>query len=207
MTSSPAKWRRSAAASRRAAAGLAVALSATLLVSGCASTTPQGRLLARLDDVTQAANSRDATAIRTSVGMFVLEVTTQGNDGRLTVAKVAQLKSIAAAVLADADLVDQGKVDVQVQASASASAAAAAAEASASAAAAASASAAAASPSPSPSPSPTPSPSPSPSSQPSPSLSPRPSPSHSPKLLPSPQISVGTSSSPSPVTDRQPVDQ
>ena len=197
---------------RTARLTLAAALSVTLLASGCAAgTTPQGRLLARLNDVTAAANDRDAPGIRTAVGRFVLEVSAQGNAGRLTVAKVALLKSIAAAVLADADLVDQGRVDAQASASASASSAAADARASASAAAAASASAAAATPSPSPAASPSPSPSPSPSSEPSPSPTHKPPPSHTPKGSPSPAASAAPSASPSSLLGRsaeqQPADR
>ena len=175
--------------------GVAVALGVTLALSGCTSSTAQGRLQVRLDEVTQAANAQNAPALRAALGRFVLEVSAQGNAGELTVAKVAKLKAIAAAVLASADLVDQGKVDDQARASAEASASAAAASASASAAAAASASASAAAASPSPSPTPLPSPSPSPT--PKHSKSPKPSPSPSPVLLPTPEISLG-SSSPSP---------
>ena len=176
---------------RTTSAALALTLAASLALSGCATTTPKGRLLARLNDVTQAANAKDAPGIRTAVGRFNLEVSAQGDAGNLTVAKVAILKSIAASVLADADLVDQGKVDDQVRASAAASASAAAAASASASAAAAAASASAAAASPSPSPSATPSPSPSPTPSPSTTPSPTPSPSRSrvPELLPTPQIS------------------
>ncbi len=115
---------------------------AVLALAGCASSSPKARLRERLDAVTTAANDRDAAGLRTAVGDFLAAVDQQSKAGDIASTEADRLRARANRVLADADLVDQGKLSASASASAAASAAAAASASEAAAAARASASAA-----------------------------------------------------------------
>jgi hypothetical protein len=124
-------------------------LCASLLLTGCSSNdSPRADLQNKMNAVAEAANAKDANALRAAVSDFLQEVQRQSANADITTTKAEALKRVATRLLQNAS-----KLDPSPSPSPSPSE----------------------SPSPSPSPSPQPSPSPSPSpteAPPSPSPSP-----------------------------------
>lgn len=163
---------------------------AAVVLAGCAA-DPRVELRDLVEDVTAAANDRDAAGLRRAVDALIAEVEKQRRDGVLGPTEASRLLDLARQVGDDAKLIEQAPPPPSPTASPSAPP---------------SPSPTSASPSPSPTRSPSPSPSPTP--KPTPSEEPEPSPEPSPEptplitLTPSPVASAPPSASPSPAQAR-----
>jgi hypothetical protein len=121
---------------------LAVTLCLSLLVAGCSgSGSAKADLQTKMNAVTQAANAKDAAALRSAASDFLTEVQQQSANADITTTKAQDLKTVATRLLAEAATLEQASPSPRPTASPS--------------------------PSPTPSPSPSPEPSPSPSPEPS----------------------------------------
>lgn len=85
---------------RLAAAGLLV-----LALTSCAPTgSPKAELQTRMNAITEAANAKDAAALRTAVDAFLKEVAAQSQNADITSTRAQELRTVAEQVLRDAAL-------------------------------------------------------------------------------------------------------
>lgn len=120
-------------------------LSCLVLLAACStSSSPQAELQTRMNAITEAANAKDAAALRSAVNDFLSEVRQQSANADITLRKAQDLQTVATRLLAEAAVLEQSDASPPPAPSPSRE------------------------PSPTPPPSPSPEPSPSPTPEPSP---------------------------------------
>jgi hypothetical protein len=114
-----------------------------VLLAGCSSSrSPEAELQTRMNAITEAANAKDASALRGAINDFLQEVRRQSANADITLRKAQDLQTVATRLFREASVLEQDDASPTPEPSPSES------------------------PSPSPSPSPEPSPSPSPTQAP-----------------------------------------
>ena len=87
---------------------LAVAACLSLLLSACSSTdSPKAELQTRMNAITEAANAKDAAALRAAVNDFLQEVRAQSANADITLTKAQDLQTVATRLLRNAALLEE----------------------------------------------------------------------------------------------------
>ena len=100
---------------RRSAMVPAVLLGAALVLSGCGQTDPRNERINVVAKITDAANARNAGALRRAADDLLDLVAKQQAAGEIDAAEAKRLTSIATRLKTDADLIDQDKIDEKKQ--------------------------------------------------------------------------------------------
>lgn len=96
---------------QRRAGAVAVLLAGAVALTGCAANGDP--LRDHLADITNAANDRDADALRAAADDLLAELEAQQAAGELTAGEVQRFGDLTRQVRADADLIDQDLLDVE----------------------------------------------------------------------------------------------
>ena len=93
----------------------ALLLGAALVLSGCGKTDPRNERINVVAKITDAANARDAGALRRAADDLLDLVAKQQASGAIDAAEAKRLTAIATRLKTDADLIDQDKIDEKKQ--------------------------------------------------------------------------------------------
>ncbi|MDX6198859.1 MAG: hypothetical protein QOJ79_2010 [Actinomycetota bacterium] len=78
-----------------------------VVLAGCSSSgSPQAELQNRMNAITEAANAKDAAALRSAVSDFLQEVRQQSANADITLRKAQDLQTVATRLLAEASVLE-----------------------------------------------------------------------------------------------------
>ena len=78
-----------------------------LLLTGCAQSSPEAELQEKANALVEAANSGDASGVRTAAGLLLQEVQSQDANADISAAKARNLVIFINRILANAGLLEQ----------------------------------------------------------------------------------------------------